>query len=168
MPTGVWTTEHLTNPYEVDGISVDHEWHEGTCLLPVAGPPGTAAELVRLHAPYGVRRTHSYGLRTGAVPSLPDPTVIPAGSVLAEYTVTLAAPELDTDAATRIHQNRCEAVYYLSLPRSPNDGYDYPCFPYDGTGSAGNTVTSASFNATIFPALAAPAGNPGGGMGRTS
>ncbi len=168
MPIGVWTTDHILYPYHEAGISVDHEWCEGTILLPVAGVPGAPAEIVRLHAPYGTRKTHSYGMRKGSIPVMPDPTTIPAGAVLASYTVTTAAADIDTDSFSRIHQDRCEAVYLLTLPRSPADGYDYPCFPFDGTGTAGNVVGLTAFSSAVFPDLPAAVANPGGGMGRTS
>jgi hypothetical protein len=168
MPDGVWTTDHQHDPYDVEGVNVDHEWHEGTILLPVAGPPGTAAAIVRLHAPYGLRKHHSYGKRTGDVPLMPDPTTIPLGAVLGAYTVSVAGADLDTDGLTRVYQTRTVAEYLLTLPRSVADGFDYPCLPFDGTGSAGNVVTADDFSATMFPAVAAPVARVGGGMGRTS
>jgi hypothetical protein len=83
----------------MDNYDSVHEYYADNGLLeiPVAGPPGTPCQIVRVHAGYGIRTSSWDASKRGTPPAMPSPEDTPSGDTLLSYEINLAQPRLDVN-----------------------------------------------------------------------
>lgn len=70
---------------------------EGLLVIPVMGPAGTAPSVVRVHAPYGVRRSRFRAEKENQPPLFPPQADTDSGDVILHSEVAFPAPAPNPD-----------------------------------------------------------------------
>lgn len=73
---------------------------EGLLVIPVMGPAGTAPTVVRVHAPYGLRRSRFASSKQYAPPIFPAPADTETGDVILQSNIHFPLPEPSADGVT--------------------------------------------------------------------
>jgi len=120
-------------PHSIYTVVVQYVDDQGELKLPVAGPPGTPAVIVALHAPVGQKVVTWTAQRFGAPPDLPDYAPRDANERLARREIVPAKPVLDTSLNGFIFAVNGVYVYHLLKPIDPKDGLRVPGGPYSNT-----------------------------------
>jgi len=136
--------------YEIDGR---YDTDNGLLIIPVAGPPGTAAEVVRVHAPYTTKSVKWTAERGGTPPTLPSANTGVANEMLAHKTVFGIAPGIDLFGTAHIYRNSGEYFYLMPVPKADTDPLVFGKLPYDITPSVSSPVLSSQFDLTILQSL---------------
>jgi hypothetical protein len=81
-----------TNFFEANDASNLYERDEGILVLPIAGPPGTPAAIIQVHAPYGIRRVKWEAAKRGVPPPIPTPKDTPSGDKILSSSIVVHQP----------------------------------------------------------------------------
>lgn len=151
--------EHQFWPWDEASQCGDVEYDPGVRQIAVAGPPGTACEIVRVHAGVGRKTVTFASTRTGARPTLPSPEPVSSNEVLLGLHVKPYVPALFEDGPP---QCRVEGSFTHALvkPLTHKDNIAMGTAGYD-KGDPGNsyTVTPADWVTDGTPtAISSPVG----------
>lgn len=148
-----------TSNFHISGQFDGHyEWDYGIRLMPVAGPPGTPPELIRIHSGFSWRKVQWTAARVGAVPICPLPRPN-ANEVLARAIIKPLTPTV-TQNGVRIYRTSGWYLYLMgAMPVIGTDRLSAGSAPWDGNSSSQNDVQTALFNATDLDATGAVPAN---------
>jgi len=127
-----------------------YEYFEGVFSIPVAGPIGTPPEIVRLHAPYGVKTVKGTGERRGEHPFVPDWELENDNLVRTYRSIQPTAPIIAVDGS-RIFRDTVEYSYVVvAAPQPQYDTYSCPTSVVDLNPADNYLLTPGQFVPTVF------------------
>jgi hypothetical protein len=141
----LWLASMLQNPYDAYEIRTFLFWDEGLIGLPVAGPPGTHAEIVRRDAGRGEKAVAWFAQRDGANIQAPQQEANTATQVFAGEHFLCKSAKLMADGVTWRLTWAGYYRYLLTRRVSPNvgDSVSFGQPPY-AQGSAAANVFAPS------------------------
>lgn len=150
----LWLQSMIQNPYEVYEIRTFLVWDEGVISLPVAGAPGTHAELVRLHAGRGEKVVAWFARRKGAYVQAPLQESNTAVQVFAGEHLALKSGALQADGMTWLYTWGGFYRYLLTRRVSPNvgDAVSFGQPPY----AQGSATSNVFAPADLTPGITIP------------
>jgi hypothetical protein len=135
------------------GIHVRYEHHEGLLQMPVAGPPGTAAVVVRVCAPHWTKSVRWVAERQGAKPVLPHWDTGTSNEVLQYKTLVPVAPAvMPQHAANFRHTYRVQGLYVYLLRSPPPDASPLAVgrLPFDPLPAVAHSLENYQFDRTVL------------------
>lgn len=156
---GLWTQAHLEAPFTAYSIQQSYVRNPGITLSPVAGPPGTPADVIQVCAPYGAKVVSWTACRIGLRPLVPDSAPNIDNHVLAHEVVTTHEPVTSEDGQTKLFVISGTYVYLNLLPLVPaSDGLAMGAPPYDRTPGASNVLGPEWYTKNILTGDTQPNG----------
>jgi len=154
LPTGpdFWSPSHnLDAPYIQYDLHSDYTADKGILQVPVAGPSGTACELIRLHAGAMRKTVRAHARRAGLPPVLPSLAVqSPSTEVLGQFSVVPQSPVLASDGTTYVYQVNASYTSYLLNILAAEDGFRLGSAPYTTTSPNTNIISTNQFSGSIL------------------
>lgn len=138
---------HFYNRYE---ICTRIQVRTGLKANPVTGPVGTPADVVRLHAPVGVKTITWVAERIGAQPVLPHPSTGDLNDVLTYYDIQPESPTLQPDGYTYAWRVRGIYIYDLKLPPGDGDPIPVPTTAVITTPAVSLGINTGQFDRTLL------------------
>lgn len=125
-----------TNFFEANDASSFYERDEGILVLPIAGPPGTAAAIIQVHAPYGIRRVKWEAAKRGVPPPIPTPKDTASGDKILSSSIIVHQPRPEVSQSKLGFAMEGEYVYVQGVmaasgkPRGNKDFYQSGSLSY--------------------------------------
>lgn len=132
-PPTNFTSENTRHPYHTYKVRTRYVWNDGMTSMAVAGPNGTAAEVIKVSAACGMKIVEWTATRHGANPQIPTPTSTDENQVRHSFEVVTESPDMMADG-TYVYTVSGKYVYLL---RKPVDFTDNKFF----MGSGGQDLT---------------------------
>ena len=153
FPPGVQeNTTGLPGAMSTDyGIRRHRVYFSGVHIVPVAGPAGTAAQFVNLHAPFGIEAVYWAASSESMTPIVPDPALFADNNHVFLWGEQAAdAPMLLPSLAG--HSWVIAGVYYYGFtqPVALNDDFPTAVMPFDPLPLEQSTYPKANFNTGIL------------------
>jgi hypothetical protein len=126
-----------------------YAWNYGLAQMPVAGPVGTPARIVRLHAPSCTKVVAWVAERLGAIPVCPHTDTGSSNDVLIGKMIGLPVPGVIIDG-TQVWQVAGVYSYALQVPPSDNDPLTAGSGPFDPSPSTANVLQLGQFSRTVI------------------
>lgn len=147
---GGFSADHNRAPYTTYKHTIAYFTKEGVMQGKPAGPEGTPAELIRVHAPVSKKVVIWTVEREGEMPTLPDPTPKSDNEYLADKVFFPSNPQLLADGKTRLYSIAGMFTYLLKKPHDPKDGtMTFGKAPFD-KGDGGAVVSPGSFSQELL------------------
>jgi hypothetical protein len=121
----------------------------GIFACPVAGPPGTPAEIIQLHAPVGGKAVAWSATRLSGMPQLPDPSPQNNNEALASYQIKPSCPSWATEGSPIVHVEG-EYLYVYALPMSHRDQLPMGVSPIDSLSGQATTLQPSDFSMRLL------------------
>lgn len=148
---GLWLASAIQYPYEVYEVRTFLSWDEGLISLPVAGPPGTPAEIIRVSAGQGAKVVAWFGRRKGSKIQAPQQEANTATQQFSGERVLLDSAKLLADNVTWVYTWAGFYLYLLTRRVSPNvgDSVSFGQPPYAQGSATTNVFGPADLNTGI-------------------
>lgn len=115
--------------YDETSQQIGYQYASGAFACPVAGPPGTACEVIQLHAPIGGRSVVWRMQRSGAMPKMPSPKPHD-NEVLISSVIKPSTPGFQVDG-TPVVSVEGSYTYAYFTPRTYQDDMPMGITPID-------------------------------------
>lgn len=144
--------------YLESAIDSDYIIDEGVLQVPVAGPPGTPCEIIRVHAPMCRRVVQWTAEKRQTPPTVPGSNTGNPNETLGEKRIRPTTPGIDP-AGINIYRLSGIYEYLLLLPPGIGDALAAGTTAYETKPSSANNVMPAQFNdALLDSSSTVPAG----------
>ena|SRR5436190_3669199 len=147
---GLWAAAHIAAPFPSWSMTQSHFRDQGVLLSPVAGPPGTKADVIQVCAPFGGKIVNFTAVRIGMPPIVPDSAPSIDNYVLSKEFVNTHAPLLSEDGQTQLHVVTGTYIYLALLPLTPQDGFPMGTTPYTTVPASINILGPQFFSKTLL------------------
>lgn len=147
----LWTQAMYDSPYRGYQVRTFLTWDEGVISLPVAGPPGTRAVIIRLHAGKGEKAVAWFARRLLNNPQAPPQEANTTTQVFAGEQIILQLAELQPDGMTWLYTFAGLYRYLLTRRVSPNvgDSVSFGQGPYASGSASANVFAPADLTSGI-------------------